>query len=485
MNELPTAAGPFEGTVESLGRFRCPEWFRDAKFGIWAHWGPQAVPGLGDWFARHIYEEGAPVYKAHLERYGHPSRTGYKDIIPLWKAEKWEPGRLMELYKAAGAHYFVAQAVHHDNFDNWDSKYQKWNSVNMGPHRDVVGEWQQAARRLGLPFGVSEHLGHSFTFMQASHGSDKEGPLAGVPYDGADPAYSDLYQSPAKPGDGEWYCSDPAWARQWHARIHDLVSRYEPDLLYTDGGTPFGAAGLAIQAHLYNLSIRRNAGRQEAVYCCKKDYKDTDFHDGTCVQDVERGGMTDIQPLPWQTDTSNGDWYYDERDRYKSAAAVVHNLLDTVSKNGNLLLNVVLHPDGSLPPESEALLREMAGWMKVNAEAVFGTRPWALYGEGPTAIRGGAFDEDYAFTAQDIRFTRKGDDIYAFTLGLPAEPVSIRALASGSPLVAGEAARVTLLGYDGELEWTRTSGALAIQTPAASPCRLACCFRISGLTTIG
>ena len=191
MQDLPLVDGPFKGTAESLRQFQCPDWFRDGKFGIWAHWGPQAVTGDGDWYARQMYMDqkryGHNAYQSHLKLYGHPSKAGYKDILPLWKAEKWDPDHLMELYKAAGAHYFVAQAVHHDNFDNWNSKYQKWNSVKIGPHKDMVGIWQTAAKKLDLPFGVSEHLGHSFTFMQSSHGSDKSGPFAGVPYDGANP----------------------------------------------------------------------------------------------------------------------------------------------------------------------------------------------------------------------------------------------------------------------------------------------------------
>ena len=245
MESMPLVDGPFKGTPDSLKQFQCPQWFLDAKFGIWAHWGPQAVPGDGDWYASEMYRQNTKRYgyaanADHVQRYGHPSKFGYKDILPLWKAEKWEPERLMELYKAAGAHYFVAQAVHHDNFDNWDSKYHKWNSVNIGPHKDMVGVWQAAARKQGLPFGVSEHLGHSFTFMQTAHGADKTGALAGVPYDGANPAYWDLYQLPAKPGDTGWYSNDPRWAQEWYARMYDLVTRYKPDLLYSDGGLPFG-----------------------------------------------------------------------------------------------------------------------------------------------------------------------------------------------------------------------------------------------------
>jgi alpha-L-fucosidase len=387
----------------------------------------------------------------------------------------------MELYKAAGAHYFVAQAVHHDNFDNWDSKYQKWNSVNIGPHKDMVGIWQAAAKKLGLPFGVSEHLGHSFTFMQSSHGSDKTGPFAGIPYDGANPAYWDLYQLPAAPDDTGWYSKDPRWAQEWYARIYDLVTTYKPDLLYSDGGLPFGEAGEKIVAELYNLSIQNHDGKQEAVYCCKKHYQKTDFIDGSCVQDLEGSRMVDIQPLPWQTDTSTGEWFWVPNDRYRSSSDVIHSLADIVSKNGNLLLNVTLLPDGSLPPQMETFLREMADWMKVNGDAIFATRPWTISGEGPTKGKPGAFS---ATTDQDIRFTRKGDHIYAITLGVPTGQLLIRAMAMGSPLVTGDPSSITLLGSEEKIQWSRTDRGIAINLPATLPCKSAVCVKISGLTTV-
>ncbi len=488
MDDLPLTEGPFKGTPDSLKQFQCPDWFRDGKFGIWAHWGPQAVAGDGDWYARQLYMDvqryGHNAYQSHLKLYGHPSQVGYKDILPLWKAEKWDPDHLMQLYKAAGAHYFVAQAVHHDNFDNWDSKYHKWNSVNIGPHKDIIGLWQAAAKKQDLPFGVSEHLGHSFTFMQASHGADKVGPFAGVPYDGAAPANWDLYQVPAKPGDTGWYSNDPRWAQEWYARIYDLVTRYQPDLLYSDGGLPYGEAGQDIVAQLYNLSIQRHGGKQEAVYCCKKNYNRTNFIDGSCVQDLERGIMTDIQPSPWQTDTSTGEWFWVPNDRYRSSDDIIHSLTDIVSKNGNLLLNVTLLPDGSLPPPMETLLSDLTDWMKINGEAIFSTRPWTVYGEGPAGSKGGAFHESFKFSGKDIRFTSKDGDLYATTLGLPTGPVVIRALALGSLLVKGKPSSVTLLGNAQKLQWSRTFDGLVIQLPSSLPCKSALSFKISGLTTV-
>jgi alpha-L-fucosidase len=223
----------------------------------------------------------------------------------------------------------------------------------MGPHRDVVGDWQRAAKAEGLPFGVSEHLGASFTWWQESHGSDKEGPLAGVPYDGADPQYADLYHPPAAPGDKEWYSTNSSWHREWFARIQDLVDHYQPDLLYTDGGVPFGnETGRSLIAHLYNSSAARHGGRPQVVYTCKQDSK------GMWVQDVERGVLKGISEHPWQTDTSIGDWFYNREWKYRSVKWVIHMLVDVASKNGNLLINVVQRPDGTLDPEVEQLLAD-------------------------------------------------------------------------------------------------------------------------------
>lgn len=493
--ELPVSKGPFDSSAESLKQYKCPDWFRDAKFGIWSHWGPQAVPGEGDWYARKMYEEGSADYKSHLEHYGHPSKVGYKDIIPLWKAEKWDPQRLMELYKQAGARYFVAQAVHHDNFDNWNSKYHKWNAVAMGPHKDVVGIWREAATKLGLRFGVSEHLGASFTWFQASHHADKTGPLAGVPYDGANPAFEDLYHPLADPADKGWYSTNPQWHQEWFSRIYDVIDQYHPDLLYSDGGLPFGEVGRSLVSHYYNSNMEQHGGKLEAVYNCKQMKDSGEFIDGSCVQDVERGAMRDIQPYPWQTDTSNADWFYRQKDHYKTSGQVIHLLADIVSKNGNLLLNVVQYPDGSLVPESEKLLTELAAWMKVNGEAIFETRPWKTYGEGPTVVAGGHFKENFPFTADDVRFTlrqssgqalrqssgqaSKSNALYAIALGVPTKELRIKSLGKSSQFAEKPVAAVTLLGSNEKLNWKQEDDALSIQPAASWPSESAVTFVIS------
>ncbi len=474
--ELPITPGPFQPTMESLTNYTYPEWFRDAKFGIWAHWGPQAVPMEGDWYARKMYQQGSPDYLDHLARYGHPSTNGWKDIIPLWKAEKWEPDKLMALYKKAGARYFVSMGSHHDDFFLWNSQLHRWNAVNYGPHRDVVGDWQKAAKAQGLPFGVSEHLGASFNWFQDSHKSDHTGPLAGVPYDGANSNYWDLYHFPAEPGDAGWYSKNPRWQQQWFNEIKELVDNYHPELLYSDGPVPFGnEVGLSQIANLYNDNIQHNHGRLTAVYTCKQS------SDGRWVQDFERGVNGRINPYPWQTDTSIGDWFYNRHWKYQPLSWTIHMLVDIVSKNGNLLLNVVLRPDGSLDPEVEAMLHQMADWTAVNGEAIYGTRPWLVFGEGPVQVKGGAFKENFTYSAKDIRFTTKGKTLYAIALGWPDDgKFVIKSLATTDDSSVNKIKRVNLLGYKGKLKFTQTAEGLTVELPAQKISDLTCSLKITG-----
>ncbi len=474
--EQKIADGPFKPDKDSLKQYQCPEWFRDAKFGIWAHWGPQSVPMEGDWYARGMYEPGNRYYKHHLETYGHPSEFGYKDIIPLWKAEKWDPDRLMALYKKAGAKYFVSMGTHHDNFFLWNSKLHRWNAVNMGPHRDVVGDWQKAAKRQGLYFGVSEHLGASFTWFQSSHRADKEGPKAGVPYDGANPEYQDLYHFPAEPGDTGWYSKNPRWQQQWYDEIKELVDNYQPDLLYSDGGVAFGnEVGLSMIAHLYNSNAERHNGKAEVVYNCKQK------SDGRWVEDLERGIMPKIEPYPWQTDTSIGDWFYNKNWKFRPVSWVIHMLVDNVSKNGNLLLNVVQRPDGSIDPEVEQMLEQLAQWNAIHGEAIFGTRPWLVYGESAVKVKGGAFKEDFKYTAKEIRFTVKGPTLYAIALGWPEDgKLVVRSLAKPAGETINNITQVSLLGYGGKVEWTQTAEGLTVTMPEKKVSDYTCALRITG-----
>jgi alpha-L-fucosidase len=476
----PILPGRFNSSVASLKGFQTPAWFRDAKFGIWSHWGPQAVPRQGDWYARFMYVPGHPHYDHHVKNYGHPTEFGYKDILPLWKAEKFDPDALMKKYAAAGAKYFVSMGVHHDNFDLWRSVHHRWNATAIGPKRDIVGDWQKAARAHGLRFGVSEHLGASYTWWHPSHLYDQFWPKLGIAYDGADPKFADLYHDnsdePFRNTPQSWYTKNRAFQQAWFRRIRDLVDSYQPDLLYSDGGLPFGEIGRSLVAHYYNRSIART-GKLDAVYTCK-DTGTGEFHKEASVQDVERGVLKGINPLPWQTDTSNGDWFFNERHGYKTSAQVITMLADIVSKNGNMLLNIVQYPDGSLPPESESLLADLAAWMKVNSSAIHGTRPWKIFGEGPTETAAGMFQESGDYTPRDIRFTTKGDTLYAITLGEPAGQLAIMSLARTNSNEPRAVRRVRMLGLRRDLTFRQTGQALVIELPSQMASRHASAFEI-------
>jgi alpha-L-fucosidase len=458
------AEGPFAPTWESLRRFQCPDWFRDAKLAFWSHWGPQSVPMYGDWYARHMYIPGHDQYRHHWRVYGHPSKFGYKDIVPLWKAENFDPDALMSLFVAAGAKYFVGQAMHHDNFDNFDSAHNRWNSVNIGPKRDIVGLWREAAKAHGLPFGLTEHLGASFNWFAVNKDSDPTGPYAGVPYDGNDPEYADLYHRNQgywldRDGKWNWYTDNAEFHAHWFARIKDVIDKYQPDLLYSDGGVPFGEVGLRIIAHLYNTSAALH-GTNQAIYTHKDNTPEV-YAVG--VLDIERGQRDEIAERPWQTDTSVGDWFYNVRDVYKTPRHVIEMFVDIVSKNGNLCLNIPQKPDGTLDDECDYLLRQMAAWMKPNGEGLFGSRPWEVAGEGPSSSRSGAFNENAVeWSAADFRFTRKGDTLYAYQMRLPENGQAvIRSLATG---LARKVASVRLLGH-GNVAFMQGAEGLQITLP--------------------
>jgi alpha-L-fucosidase len=488
------AKGPFVGTRESLQTYVLPEWFRDAKFGIWAHWGPQSAAEAGDWYARNMYIPGSRQYKHHLENYGHPSKTGHKDLIQTWNGDKFDPDYLMGLYKKAGAKYFMSMGVHHDNFDLWNSTFTQWNAVKMGIKKDVVGMWRTAAQKHGLRFAVSDHLWISYKWFAVSHRSDTEGALAGVPYDGADLKFADLYHDyrasgeiPATKLDWNEDGIPEAWKRHWYVRIKDLVDNYHPDLLYSDGHIPFQEYGLNLVAHLYNLSAARNGGKADAVYTSKRR---EDCATGTCAFDVERGLVDSIWPAAWQTDTCVGEWHYNRDAKYKSPKTVIDLLVDVVSRNGNLMLNFPLPNSGMLDDRELAILDEITKWMSVNGEAIHATRPWKIFGEGPgtqASATPGSFNEGKRkdLTAADVRFTTKGSTLYAFVMGWPepqtSQQVLVAPLGTTSPHVIGKIKNVELLGHAGKLEWTHDSTGLQIKLPFEKPCNHAIAFRISGL----
>lgn len=516
-NDEPMMKGKFQATWESLENYQVPEWFRDAKFGIWAHWGPQCVEGTGDWMARSLYLEGSYEYNYHVEHYGHPSEVGFKDIIPLFKAEKWDPDKLLGFYKKIGAQYFFALGNHHDNFDLWDSKYHSWNSVNMGPKKDILDGWAKAARKHGLHFGVSLHGDHAWTWYEPSQRHDKNGPKKGIPYDG---------KLTKEDGNGKWWegydpqelyaqnhpLSENSWDNgaihsQWgwgngvctptqeyctdfYNRTLDVINRYNPDLLYFDVTVlpfyPISDAGLKIAAHFYNHSMDTHDGNLEAVMLGKILNEE---QRKALVWDVERGAPNQIMPEPWQTCTCLGGWHYNtgiyERGHYKSAANVVKLLMDVVSKNGNLLLSVPLRADGTFDEKEEAILNEFGAWMDINKEAIYSTRPWKIFGEGPIAdsdikLNAQGFNEG-AYgnaTAQEIRFTQTEKSLYVTLLAWPEEKKAvIKSLSEGNELYPAEIKNIELLGY-GEVEFSRTPEALIIELPEKVLNQIAPVFKI-------
>jgi alpha-L-fucosidase len=512
----------FEPTWESFEEnYRCPEWFRDAKFGIWAHWSPQCVPEDGDWYARHMYIQGTEQYTHHLQHYGHPSKSGFMEIDNAWKAEKWDPEKLMTLYKKAGAKYFVALANHHDNFDAYNSKYHEWNSVNVGPKKDIVGIWEKVARRQGLYFGVSNHSAHAWHWLQTAYGYDGEGDYAGIRYDaatlkkedgkgkwweGLDPQHLyagativmpdgltsakevvEWHEMHTRPWNEDAPPTNPEFVSRWFLRCKDVVDSYKPDFVYFDDfGLPLGQTGLDMVAHIYNSNADVHNGNVGVVVTAK--YLKGDQNKGV-VEDFERGFVDSTKALPWQTCTCIGDWHYKRalytEKKYKTVPQVVHQLIDIVSKNGNLLLSIPVRGDGSIDELEMEFLEGLSAWMDVNGEGIFGTRPWKVFGEGPTQISTGMFNENQVkFTPQDFRFTTKGNALYMFMMGWPGgKQVVVKSLASDSPLLAGKKiAGVEMLGQKERLTWQQTPEGLTIALPGEAATSYAVTFRIHGVT---
>jgi alpha-L-fucosidase len=495
---------PFSPTWDSLQNYIVPEWYKDAKFGIWAHWGPQCEPERGDWYGRGMYEEGSDQYKYHVEKYGHPSKFGFKDVINKWTADKWDPDHLVGLYKKAGAEYFVALANHHDNMDLYDSKHQEWNSLNMGPKKDLIGGWAKAAKKYKIPFGVSVHAAHAWTWFETAQRADKKGPLAGVPYDGKVTKEDgkgtwwegknpqDLYaqnHALSKNSDnggavhGQWDwgngVSVPSkdYIDKFYNRTIDLIDKYEPELVYFDDTAlplwPISDAGLRITAHFYNKSAKKN-GKVKAVVTGKIL---NEQQRKSIIWDIERGQSNNIEPYTWQTCTCLGQWHYDRRiydkHQYKSAQTVIHTLVDVVSKNGNLLLSVPVRGDGTIDSDETAIVEEIGNWMNINKQAIYGTRPWKIFGEGP-AIESAAplsaqgFNEGKGkpFESKDIRFTTKGKVLYATAMGWPeGGNIVIKSLAKGNSLHTTKISNVELLGRGKIQNFQHTAEGLSIPVP--------------------
>ena len=473
---LPIAEGPFSSDWKEISRiYTVPEWWREAKFGAWSHWSPQSMPEQGDWYARGMYMEGHPQYEYHIEHFGHPSEYGYKDIAHNWVIDKWNPEELMDLYVEMGARYFMAMGVHHDNFDNWDSKYQPWNSVNVGPKVDIVGIYEKNARDRGLRFGIGFHNTPARTwgqFMTVRYTSDKSGPMKGVPYD--------ALQTIAD-GEGTWWKGmDPVdlygpvhdkrdplhspFANQFMWRVDDAITKYKPDIIYFDEhagdsqvdlGVNMGLGFLAPQliANYYNKSLNWNDGKLEAVINLKgvggrwdsfqNNPELLPFVDRALVKSTEFHIEPDIMAYPFQTETSISEWHYRTGQEYLDAKEIVTLLLENVSRNGTMLLNLTQHDQGHLDPEVIQIAKDIGAWLDVNVEAIYGSRPFEVYGE------------------ENVRYTRNNGFVYATMLDWKDSVVTLNSLyADGSTI--GEVSKVELLGSEIEINFEQDENGLTI-----------------------
>ncbi|MDA8745468.1 alpha-L-fucosidase [Rubripirellula amarantea] len=490
INEV-VQAGPFKPEWDSLETYSIPQWYKDAKFGIFIHWGAYSVPAFGsEWYPRQMYipsqRRGDNFFEHHVKTYGSQKDFGYKDFIPEFKAEKFDATAWAKLFKETGARYVVPVAEHHDGFPMYASDYTSWDASEKGPKRDVVGELAAAVRAEGMKLGVSSHRAFNWVYYVRDES-----------FDNADPKYAELYGRPmpflfnddASDYQKNFPPQDDQFKDDWLARCCELVDKYQPDLIWFDFGiTP------ELQKATYETNPFAGHLKKFAAYYYNQSSKDGDigvinykwdaFPEKAAVLDKERSKMAEIRKPFWQTDTavSASSWGYTENQRYKNPDRLVDDLVDIVSKNGCLLLNVGPRPDGTIPEEDQAILKAIGGWLKVNGEAIYETTHWSTYGEGATKVSTGHVSEasDKPFTAGDVRFTQKGDVVYATILAWPESgEVTIRTLATGSEHWPGEIGSVELLGSDQSLDVSRSDEGLNVKLPAKKPCDFAYVLKLT------
>jgi alpha-L-fucosidase len=473
----------YQPSWNSLKQHSTPQWFKDAKFGIYTHWGVYSVPAHGPnatWYPYNMYRQGTDQYNFHEKTFGHPSKFGYKDFIPMFTGDKFDADEWAELFHKAGAQFAGPVGEHHDGFCMWDTHYSEWNAARMGPHCDLVGELARAIRKQEMKFMVALHHAENWWFY----------PHWLKDYDTTDPRYTGLY-GPLHNLEGQssqesWFFNQEPpsheFLERWLAKTKEVIDRYQPDMLWFDFG--LGAVPEAYKmnmlAHYFNQADEWD---KEVVLT----YKTHDLPAGCGVVDIELGGLGELAYQVWLTDTTVDDgegWGYLQETNYKSVSRLVHYLVDNVSKNGNLLLNVGPQPNGEIPEQARDLLIGIGKWLAVNGEAIYATTPWITYGEGPTQqIKAGGFSEraNAIYTAQDVRYTVKDNYLYAICLGLPTEPVTILKplLKSGMlPFYASEIRSVTMLGSDDKLTWTYSPAGLTIESPERLSCEHAVAFKI-------
>jgi alpha-L-fucosidase len=474
--EKEVSKGPYRADWESLKSYQIPDWYKDAKFGIFIHWGVYSVPAYGsEWYPREMYREGSDIYKHHLATYGPPSKFGYKDFIPMFKAERFDPKTWARLFKESGAKYVVPVFEHHDGFAMYDSGLSDWTAAKMGPSRDLVGELAEAIRAEGLRLGASSHrIEHNF-FLDGGRKIDS---------DVNDPQYAAFYGPAHAWLEGkqtlleDWTYLSNAYLNDWLARDAEIVEKYNPDLVYFDWwiGQPEARRHVEQFAAFY-YNHQASWGKIGVI-----NYKSSAMEKESAVLDVERGQLSAIRPLYWQTDTSisNKSWGYIQNDSFKSPEAVVHQLIDIVSKNGNLLVNIGPRSDGTIPEEVQSVLREIGGWLQINGEAIYGTRAWTIFGEGPTLVVEGPFHDSDAkpFTAQDFRFTRKGNELYAIEMGWPDKGEAIIHTLNEALLGRQKISSLKLLGDNSTLAYEVGADGLHIHLPSQAPGKYAYAFQI-------
>jgi alpha-L-fucosidase len=453
----------FQANWESLKKYQTPDWFRDAKFGIFIHWGVYSVPAFGsEWYPRNMYLEGSDEFKHQTATYGPVDKSGYKDFIPLFKGEHFDADAWAMLFKKSGARYVVPVAEHHDGFAMYKTVMSKWNAAEMGPHKDIIGLLSTAVRKQGLIFGLSSHRIEHWWFMNGGRRYKS---------DVNDPAYADFY-GPARE---ENETPSPEYMNDWLLRCTELVDKYKPQLFWFDWWIEQPAMDpyrKSFAAYYYNQGIAWNKG-------VVINYKNKAFPDGSAVLDIERGKLGGIRELPWQTDDAIGNksWGYTGSNTFKSARYVITNLIDIVSKNGNLLLNIGPRADGTITGEETQVLLKTGQWLQVNGEAIYGTRPWKIFGEGPTESASGSFaDQKIPFNAKDIRFTTRGDTLFAIVLGLPDEKSEIKSL--GLNAGNGIIEKIDMVGSSGKIKWAQGRNGLEISPSESYPCEDAIVYKI-------